>query len=113
MELQKRVRLRHWDPTKGELKISVERVITSHPGRRSCEDKDLSLWSRTQQENMDTSLLVMDRLTLDSDWFSWFRADLAAQTGRLCFQERLSLLPLISVALFPYPQEIFLGLNAN
>lgn len=56
MKLQKRVRLRHlqcWDPAKGELRIPVERVITVHPGRGSCEDKDLSFWSRRQQENMD------------------------------------------------------------
>lgn len=63
---------------------------------------------------MDT-LLVMDQITLDSDWFSWFRADPAAQTGRLCVQERLSLLSLTSVALFPLllPQEVFLGPNAT
>lgn len=62
---------------------------------------------------MDSSLLVMDWITLDRDWFNWFRADLAAQTGRLCFQERLSLLPLTSVAFFPYPREVFLGPNIS
>lgn len=58
---------------------------------------------------------VMDQITLDRDWFSWFRADPAAQTGSLCFQERFSLLPLTSVAFFPLPppREVFLGPNAN
>lgn len=81
----------------------MERVIASHPGRRSCEDKGLSLRSRKQQENMDSSLLVMDWITLDRDWFSWFRADLAAQIGRLCFQERLSPPSFDISCLFPLP----------